>query len=137
VEGIVQGGLRIELNAPEAVTQKRPFKDLAALLMADNVSKTMLLARIEFDPSPLEGPNHRNPLFAKDLPSVITGPHVHPFHLNARRGMIDLDPKDNLPLAVPLDSSFSTFDDILKIIGQEFNIVGLWLGEPKWRQLLV
>lgn len=137
IRGVVQEGLRLELHAPQAVTPARPFKDLAALLIVGNASKTMLLGRIEFDPSPVEGPNHRNPIFAKDLPPKITGPHIHSFHLNARRGMIDLNPKENLPLAAQLVSTFSTFDEILEIIDREFNIVGLWLGEPKWHQLLV
>lgn len=137
IEGVVEEGLRIELSAPEAVSNVRPFKDLTALVMVNIGSKTMLLARIEFDPSPVEGPNHRNPVYARDVPPVITGAHIHPFDLNARRGLVDLAPEANLPIAIPIKTKFSTFEDILEIIRREFNIPGLWFGEPKWHQLLI
>jgi hypothetical protein len=67
----------------------------------------------------------------------ITGPHLHGAERNAKLGLSALSPIENLPVAIPLETTPSTFGDVLDELRNRFNIPGLWLEEPPWSVTLL
>lgn len=136
IDGVLASGLRLEMFGPEAVTKDRPFAGLRALMFVTLRDKNWHLGRIEFDPeNPLKP--HRNPMNDHGAPPVVRGPQHHPFQANADLGLSALSPDRDLPLAFPLDTTCTTFNDILKVIRDHFIIPDLWLEEPGWSRTLL
>jgi len=72
------------------------------------------------------------------LPAQIDGSHVHRFRDNARIGVRAFKPPFNLPAAAPIVEPLTSFRGFLRIVGQEFVIIGLEeFDPPPWQEYLL
>ncbi|MEC5325187.1 hypothetical protein [Aurantimonas sp. A3-2-R12] len=134
--GVQVSGARLEMHGPRAVPMNRPFYGLVALLFATVQGVTYHLGRIEFDPeNPLKP--HRNRMGPHKAPPIVQGAQIHRFASNRYLGVDAFKPEGELPIAFPLTQEFVTFDDVLKIVRNEFVIPDLWVEEPGWSRTLV
>lgn len=68
---------------------------------------------------------------------VIKGCHIHPFDLNWAHSENQVR-KGNLPIAIPIDPGFSTYQEALDFVENEFRITGVRdLPSPPWSPSLL
>lgn len=133
IDGVLVGGLRLELHGPREVRSNGLIDGLTANLIATRRGRDWHLGRIDFGSSAA----HRNSSKDRDLLPLILGSHFHGAERNAKLGLSALSPIANLPIAIPLETTPSTFSDVLNELRNRFNIVGLWLEEPPWSVTLL
>lgn len=136
IQGAQTAGARLLLRGPRSTPTTRPFYGLVALLFATVSGQTYHLGRIEFDPeNPLKP--HRNPRNSHDAPAVIQGRQIHKFGTNLFLGLDAFRPEGRLPLAFPIEQEFVRFEDVMKLIRDEFVVPDFWVEEPVWSRQLV
>lgn len=136
INGALKSGLTLKMLGPRAVPSDRPFCDLTARIEATVDERLWHLGRIDFDPSG-SPPHHRNKLNSmRFAPSEIAGTHHHPFAQNMQMGLECLEPKVNLPVALPEIGEFRRYDEVLDLVSARFRIEGLWTEDPQWLLLL-
>jgi hypothetical protein len=93
------------------------------------------LARIEW--RPLSSHNNKGKGPPKWRNKMIIGCHHHRFDLNLKYAPKVLG-RGNLPIAVPLDASPTSFFEVLDLVKKEFRINNIeWLGVPPWEPSLL
>ncbi len=74
----------------------------------------------------------------RSLPREISDSHVHRFDDNARVGGHAFRPPFNLPIAAPVEQPLTTFRGFLRVVANEFVIVGLEdFDPPPWQEYLL
>lgn len=122
-------GLRLDVHGPKLVRPDRPFFGLTAMVYANAGTERLHIARLEFDPANALQ-THRNPRNFVGAPTVVSGPHFHPFAENLSFGKDALTPDHDLPIAFPFEGAFATFHDVQEALRTHLGIPGLWLEEP-------
>lgn len=137
IHGVLRSGLALRMTGPRAVPSDRPFYGMTARLEASVDDRLWHLGRVDFDPTG-NPPHHRNrPNASRIAPAEVNGTHHHPFEQNIQFGLEYLEPKPNLPVALPELGDFQRYDEVLSVVSARFLIEGFWTEDPQGLVLLV
>jgi hypothetical protein len=93
------------------------------------------LDRIEW--RPIKGHNNKGMGPAEHRFILMAGTHQHQFELNWNEAQKQLR-RGNLPIAIPLSIEPDTYQRLLEVVGEHFNISGLErVQQPPWEADLV
>jgi hypothetical protein len=134
-DGVGIQGVQLRLNA----WAYRRMHEVTATLEITGGRSFVTIARIDAWPADphmnilaRRYPNLRN------VPPVVDGSHIHRFRDNARIGIKAFRPPFNLPIAIPIAESLTSFRGFLRTVAQEFVIVGLEdFDPPPWQEYLL
>jgi hypothetical protein len=132
VDGVSVAGVRLRGIAPFSPVNRDVRIQLDCLIG----SRWVHVSRFEF--RPVSG--HSNPFDERDFPRKIAPGtcHAHLFSDNSRRGLEAFDPRNNLPLAVPLDPQPSSFNEFLAYVADELGLEDLrHISAPPWQERLL
>jgi hypothetical protein len=133
--GVGLQGVQLRLNA----WAYRRMHEVTATLEVLGGRSFVTIARVDAWPAD----PHMNTLARKTpgltgIPPIVEGSHVHRFRDNARIGGKAFRPPFNLPVAVPVAETLTSFRGFLRTVAEEFIIIGLEdFDPPPWQEYLL
>lgn len=119
-------GVRLRL----AAWAERYMEDMTTTLEVLYLERWVCISRIDFIPYAAHANKHWRRF---KLPAEVNGSHIHSCQNNAKLGLEAFTPRENLPVAMPLDQEPRSFREVLSVIEKEFGVSGLAdLPPPEW-----
>lgn len=130
-------GVQLRLNA---WAYRRLHEVTATLEVGGGGRQSVTIARVDAWPSDphFNSVARKVPKLRGKVPNEVDGSHVHRFRDNARVGGKAFRPPFNLPIAVPVPETLTSFRGFLRTVGTEFVIIGLEeFDPPPWQEYLL